>query len=230
MQNFRNPKTGEVIESGLTDEEVAERLSKKNAPFAQSLYITRWRWSESQRFWAHKLANEIQTVKPKSEFRTLYEALKPMFDKAAERLKYPRVTFNFPDFVIKFSVAGKGAAVPGSITVTLNGMWMGRLTLDGLTTSKNCGDDCIKWLEEFSKNPVKVIIDYGKSSGFCCFCNTRLTDSRSVSVGYGPICAEHYRLPWGNRPQPQRVESQLWNDEGQWTTEKEEEIDDDDPF
>jgi len=26
-----------------------------------------------------------------------------------------------------------------------------------------------------------------------------LDDERSVSVGYGPVCAGHYGLPWGEK-------------------------------
>ena len=34
----------------------------------------------------------------------------------------------------------------------------------------------------------------------CCFCNRALEDERSTAVGYGPICAGHFGLAWGNRP------------------------------
>jgi hypothetical protein len=27
-----------------------------------------------------------------------------------------------------------------------------------------------------------------------------LDDECSTAVGYGPVCAEHYHLPWGDRP------------------------------
>lgn len=38
---------------------------------------------------------------------------------------------------------------------------------------------------------------FGKLYGICCFCSRTLTDERSIGVGYGPVCAEHYGLPWG---------------------------------
>lgn len=38
---------------------------------------------------------------------------------------------------------------------------------------------------------------FGKLWGSCVFCSRLLTDERSVSVGYGPICADHNGLPWG---------------------------------
>ena len=47
-------------------------------------------------------------------------------------------------------------------------------------------------------NPLQATITAGRATGTCCFCARALTDDRSVSVGYGPICAGHYGLPWGD--------------------------------
>lgn len=52
-------------------------------------------------------------------------------------------------------------------------------------------------LRDFSANPEEVARAYGRATGQCCFCGRELTDGRSVAMGYGPICAEHYGLPWG---------------------------------
>lgn len=38
---------------------------------------------------------------------------------------------------------------------------------------------------------------FGKVTGVCVFCSRKLTDERSITVGYGPICAEREGLPWG---------------------------------
>lgn len=39
--------------------------------------------------------------------------------------------------------------------------------------------------------------EFGHRTGQCVFCLRHLTDERSVSVGYGPICAGNNGLPWG---------------------------------
>lgn len=33
----------------------------------------------------------------------------------------------------------------------------------------------------------------------CVYCSRKLTDDRSIAAGYGPVCADLYRLPWGER-------------------------------
>lgn len=38
---------------------------------------------------------------------------------------------------------------------------------------------------------------FGRLTGSCVFCSRRLTDERSATVGYGPVCAERVGLPWG---------------------------------
>ena len=54
-------------------------------------------------------------------------------------------------------------------------------------------------LSEFSENPKKVAILHGKLTGNCCFCSLPLSDDRSLKMGYGPICADHWHLPWGEK-------------------------------
>lgn len=42
--------------------------------------------------------------------------------------------------------------------------------------------------------------EYGHQHDRCVFCHIHLTDDgadRSVEVGYGPVCAKKYHLPWG---------------------------------
>jgi hypothetical protein len=46
---------------------------------------------------------------------------------------------------------------------------------------------------------VENLAAIGRRTGSCCFCARELTDGRSVRVGYGPVCADHYGLPWGER-------------------------------
>lgn len=49
----------------------------------------------------------------------------------------------------------------------------------------------------FSYSPAKSAGAYGHKHGKCCFCQKGLTDPTSKAVGYGPVCAKHYNLPWG---------------------------------
>lgn len=38
---------------------------------------------------------------------------------------------------------------------------------------------------------------FGALYGRCVFCSLQLNDERSITAGYGEICAENHGLPWG---------------------------------
>lgn len=134
-----------------------------------------------------------------------------LFAKAKEHLKHPAVVLSVPGvagLAIRLSVAGPRARVPGSITVLdaekgIDGRdWFGRILTDGTyqpSNSANGRTEAITArLREFASDPAKVAAEHGKLTGNCCFCNRGLQDERSTAVGYGPVCAVHYGLPWSH--------------------------------
>lgn len=49
------------------------------------------------------------------------------------------------------------------------------------------------------RDPQRVIAAYGHQSHHTCsFCGRDLSTAESTHVGYGPICAEKFGLPWGH--------------------------------
>lgn len=54
-------------------------------------------------------------------------------------------------------------------------------------------------VKQIENDPIAYAKEHGYKTGRCCFCSRKLTDPKSVDVGYGPVCAEHYGLPWGQR-------------------------------
>jgi hypothetical protein len=63
--------------------------------------------------------------------------------------------------------------------------------------SRDCRDSVIRALKQFATDPVQAAKGYAIRTSNCSFCGIELSDPRSVEVGYGPICAERYGLPWG---------------------------------
>lgn len=128
-----------------------------------------------------------------------------MFARAAQYLKWPAVILDG----FRVSVAGEKARQPGSLTVTSiekagggRRAYYGRVTTAGVwepgfTAPEGLGPK----LKAFAANPAKEAARHGKLTGHCCFCRKVLgegEDQRSVAVGYGPICADHFGLPWGH--------------------------------
>lgn len=124
---------------------------------------------------------------------------------AQEHLKYPKIRVEVDGVKLGFSVAGKNSKAPGTVNVT-NGKpyesskWYGRIDLQGvLYLRKPFGDDgaLLSAVAKFAENPTAVAKLYGSKSGTCCFCRRELTTPESLTVGYGPVCADHFSLPWG---------------------------------
>lgn len=126
-----------------------------------------------------------------------------IFAHAAERLRYPKVTFRIEDGkLLRFQRAGERSKYPGCLQVTDarpfgENVWYGRVVNGVFNPSPKCDADTLRFVMDFNADPAAFAAQYGHNSGHCCFCNKELTDARSVSVGYGPVCAGHYGLPWG---------------------------------
>lgn len=52
-------------------------------------------------------------------------------------------------------------------------------------------------LSEDTLMDAEAAAKFGADYGVCCNCARLLTDSRSVTAGYGPVCAANNEWPWG---------------------------------
>ena len=130
-----------------------------------------------------------------------------MFDRARQHLRFPAIVLDG----FRVNVAGQRAREPGSLTVTsverthpsrfggdLTRQFFGRVTRAGVwEPSRGAPEGLGPKLRAFAADPAGEAARHGRLHGACCFCNRALTDERSTAVGYGPICADHFGLPWG---------------------------------
>lgn len=136
-----------------------------------------------------------------------FDGVIALFAKAKEHLKFPKIRLSVAGKNIIVSLNGPKSKAPGAISITSEGAYgsrsyYGKVSPDGLFTPAQAtyGDFLTALtgvLTELSKNPARVAKDHGKLTGHCCFCNKELglgKEKRSVLVGFGPDCAEHYGL------------------------------------
>ncbi len=164
--------------------------------------------SEKQLFWVRKLVADSKPKENASVNLGDFSAVIGLFTKASESLKRPKVRLQLADgSPLALSLAGANARLPGTVNVTDgkpfgSAIWYGRIDAAGkfdLSAKIDAGtaSAITALLVNFAANPAKVASAYGKQTGSCCFCARELTDDRSVRVGYGPICADKFALPWG---------------------------------
>lgn len=195
-----------TVTSSLSDVEVIMALKNRKDDFGSNLYWAgqRGQWSRDQEAWAHKLAMEIvhPAPTPSANIGSM-TGLIDLFNLAKAKLKYPKIRVIAKlSGEMCLSMAGPKSKYCGSIMVTdgtgFGGRYYGRIDQDGnFSGTSITPNGLIPFLAAMAADPVTVARDYGKLTGNCCFCQKRLDDERSTEMGYGPVCAKTYGLPWG---------------------------------
>ena len=132
-----------------------------------------------------------------------------LFDKAATEIKYPKITFELGDgSKVKLYRAGERSKYVGDVQVVEagkaygEGKYFGRIHGAEFIPGRDSDDYVVQALRDFAANPVEYAGSYGRRTSNCCFCNTLIRTNESLAVGYGPICAGRYGLPWGSTVTP----------------------------
>jgi hypothetical protein len=127
-----------------------------------------------------------------------------LFDKAQVHLKYPKIRLQTPSGQpVTIYRAGQMSKYVGQLMVTDGkkfGMnqFFGRIDKAGAWFPRpGVTSELEQLLDALSNQPAATAAAYGKLTGNCCFCGLPLSDQRSTDVGYGPVCADHYGMPWG---------------------------------
>lgn len=186
---------------------VRDALSAKDQEFATSLInqADRRELSDKQMFWVEKLTarGNGEQAEPKAEQVGDMAGVIALFDKAKKHLKYPAIVLRASsEITLRFNVASAQARVPGSVNVVNYGSraWYGRVQTNGRfepSTGNPAPAEVVEAIKRFACDPAGVAAEHGRLTGNCCFCNIPLTDERSTAVGYGPVCAKNWGLPWG---------------------------------
>lgn len=153
------------------------------------------RWAEDRR-----PATKTQTIP--GDFTSVVE----LFDRAFESgRKYPKLFFAVGTQRFQLHRTGSGR-FPGSIFMKVGGTAIGRIHRDGKVEIMSRGWDTLTdddrqvvllTLLSLQTDVVTAGSVHGHKHGWCCFCGRELETDASLTVGYGPICADRYGLPWG---------------------------------
>lgn len=151
--------------------------------------FNRDRISPKQIDWLLYLANEA--VAPKKEIKGEYLPLVNQLYSAKGNGK--RFMLRLPDGVTLSTVIQGNNA--GAIYVKVGGEYAGKITKEGvLSINSMYAGRLVPILDDANEagNLVKLAKAYGHETGSCSVCGRTLTDSLSVQMGIGPICAERF--------------------------------------
>lgn len=124
-------------------------------------------------------------------------ALVRMFGNVNGRLQQPQIRVRGLRFAPRAA---------GGLRVTSNGgAWLGNTDAAGMLSLELVrSEEHRNALRAIAANAVQVTAEEGRRTGRCCYCRRPLTDHRSTDVGYGPVCASTFGLPWGGTSQRAR--------------------------
>jgi hypothetical protein len=179
-------------------------LPEKDRDFAANLLRGYDRWNsftDKQLYWVKRLlqggSKAVKLVANMVPFAV-------MFQFAKQHLRRPRIRLVTDDGV-RFYVypAAETSKNAGWFYVkeTGGGTYFGKIEpkTGEFVKSAECPDNVLSTLNKFAADPQQAATGYGHLTNTCCFCGQTLTDSVSVKLGYGPICAGHYGLQWGDK-------------------------------
>ncbi len=197
------------------------RLSERDRSFAKSLceYFARnLSWSAKQWHYAQKLADIANTVdkvestpvvapvaappvvdvilqgEDLGNIQPVVDMLKRAFDLGVE---FPAIRLG--DFSVR------RAKTPDLQLVVRNAdkTFLGKFTGDRWFVHPRYRQTAteaayIQLMREYLEDPIAKASLIGRRFGRCMFCGRGLERDNSINVGYGPVCADRYGLPWGN--------------------------------
>lgn len=198
------------------------QLSERDQEFAMSLleqYSRSYTLSLKQWHWVYTLNERVIGIEP---LYGDFDAVHVMFRLAGESLKKPKirlvshanrfVQLNFDPETrnLKIFVDGWQGHGVRKFAGVIEGNVIKPYDLD------RCSEDVKLIIQEFALDPQGVSKAMALKLGCCLYCGSRLSDDESKAKGYGPICAGHYGLPWGNATNkrvelPENLAELFWN-------------------
>lgn len=204
----------EMIDAITTPEALSARSPRSRefvSSFALSLKRSNRLMSDKQRDLLVKLYSE--TIDPPKAPQAVemdgIDGVRALFATGTSKgLKRPKIRLSTGEVSLRLSRAPDHGNNPGCIyvvdptQVSQDGqpLYLGMIRPQGeFQPRREASPAHIDLLQAFGRDPAGVAAASGKLTGGCSFCAKGLTDERSLEVGYGPICATKYELPWGER-------------------------------
>jgi len=167
------------------------------------------RLSPEQVKWVHVLAVEGTAVLAARDPNAPAPERGPNLMQLVELLRVAARTLKWPTLHLAHGERGFRITLSGGTSRNVGGAWitteaakddrefLGSIDREGELHLRTPDANLTAALASCAADPVGHARLHGQRTGCCCFCGLVLTDGRSISAGYGPICAENWGLPWG---------------------------------
>lgn len=204
-------RNGRAVASSLTLRQAMDIVGNLTSEFAESLVAAakRGTLSESQEAWLHILANEQLNPAANGVQVGDLSGLKRLLQRAGNKLKFPKIHLMAGSNEIVLGIDRGRVKITDADLNAYNdrfGQWMpiyyGAVE-NGVWRDTQAAAEIKGTIEvilrSMATDPEGTAREFGRLTGRCCFCNLKLSDDRSVEVGYGKVCAQRYGLEWGSK-------------------------------
>jgi len=152
----------------------------------------------------YRKEKELSVVRRNTQLNENFIRIFGMFVKASTLLKKPAIRLFDGKQELCLSLAGAASKNAGWVYVKRDSSYeadyYGKISPMGeFLPVASCPETVKVLLDAFAQNPEQVAAQYGRMTGCCSFCDRKLKDSRSVEMGYGPVCAGKFGLDWGTK-------------------------------
>ena len=110
-------------------------------------------------------------------------------------LKYPKFTVG--DITLSLPTENSASYNKDAIYVRHEDVYVGKIMDGKFMPTNRCHASVSDKLMAIAKDPRGEAVGHGHLHGNCSFCRKRLSDERSMKVGYGEICADKWGFSWG---------------------------------
>lgn len=201
MQYSVTTKAGKVhtVDSTLTDAQAQAVLADKDrlSEFERSLASKR-KLSPKMRAWLHVLATWALNPREEAAASNAYPEILAMLTRAREAgKKFPKIKLSVDGQPVVLALSGAGKVNVTDGRGFHSGTWFGAIQPSGSFREGREFSRVSGVLDSLEVDPAGVATQHGVATGECCFCARELTTKESRSVGYGPVCADKFGLPWG---------------------------------
>ena len=139
------------------------------------------------------IANQSRS---KSQGSISVDKIRELFSTPLENgLKYPKFTVG--DITLSLPTDNSASYNKDAIYVRHEDFYVGKILNGKFMPTNRCDASVADKLMAIAKDPMSEAIGHGHLHGNCSMCRKKLSDPRSMKVGYGEICADKWGFPWG---------------------------------
>lgn len=163
--------------------------------------------------------------KPKQQISNLSENnLFALLDKAKAKMLFPKITV-LTDTIQRGRLVAYMSKDRNKINFVDSGKYpdnqyygmIYRTKPNQFIMGRDCSSEIRSVINTLMSDPIGLAKIHGQQYANCCFCGKLLRNKNSLTVGYGPICAENWGLPWEGTAEAARlaaIEDDLQGEQG----------------